>query len=402
MSLWGDDRGQSIQVGAILLFGVLIVIFASYQAFVVPSQNQQVEFNHNQRVQGDMIDLRNSILTTKTTGQDGYVTVGLGTEFPARLIALNPPAPSGSLYTTDLRPIVVEERGSGDDITTDVCPGGDIRTRFIEYSPNYAEFRDPGTVRYENSLLYKDFGNNDTVRLSSQQFVQGDTVQIIPLRRSFNRGGGGTIAVEPKAGRVDTSQREDINVTLPTRLPESRWEEALSGQVSPENVTVTEGPGGRNLTVALSGSFEVDCGPVGLGETPPSGERGGGTDEINPASPGDVALESASATGSSITLTFNNTAGTNNFTRGRINFYQSPGGNIPTTADVSLAGSGNVSATLEVEGNYEDFSPKIEIEGETTTDVVMDFDRNPSGNDWFVITWELETGESAIYFVRAG
>jgi hypothetical protein len=413
MDLRGDRRGQSIQIGAIILFGVLIITFATYQAFVVPNQNQQVEFNHNQRVQGDMVEVRNSILTTKTTGEDGYAAVELGTEFTPRLIALNPPSPSGSLYTTDLRPIVVTDRGTGNDITTDVCPGDDIQTRFIEYSPNYAEFRNPGTFRYENSLLYKDFGTNDTVRLSSQQFVQGDTVQIIPIRRSFNRGGSGTIAVEPKAGLVDTSQREDINVTIPTQLLESQWETVLSGEVAPENITVTEGPGGRNLTVVLSGNFQVDCGAVGLGESPPSGERsgdGGGGDGdstgINPAAPGDIRLQDESDEGNSeVALTFNNTGDSNNITEARISFYNAKN-QEPTRANLSEGqGASEPSTTLQIRDALEPLNQDIELTGRSTTDVTLDFSNpdkpnlNLNGEDWFVFEIKLETGERATYFV---
>jgi hypothetical protein len=395
------ERGQSVQVGAVVLFGVLVVVFAVYQAFVVPNQNQQVEFNHNQRVQGDMVEVRNAVLTTKTTGEDGYVTVELGTEFPPRLLALNPPPPTGALYTTDLRPIVVEKRATGTDVTTAVCPGTDVGTRFVEYSPDYAVFRNPGTVRYENSLVYTDFENDDAVRLSSQELVRGGTVQIIPLRRSFNRGGSGTIPVEPKAGLVDTSRRENVTVTLPTRLSERQWEDALAGEVPPGNVTVTDGPGGRNLTVALSGEYRIDCGPVGLGETPPSGPRGGGLDEINPAAPGDIRLQDATSSGSTVTLTFNNTGGTNNFTQGRINFYRSTGGSSgPSSAVVSAGGTDR--ATLDVQGEYETFAPKIELSGGDTTDVQFQFDASGGGQAWFVTTLELESGETALYFVPTG
>ncbi|MDZ7746206.1 MAG: hypothetical protein U5K28_06720 [Halobacteriales archaeon] len=51
----GDTRGQSVQVGVIILFAFAIIAFTSYQAVVVPQQNQQVEFDHNQEVQSDMV-----------------------------------------------------------------------------------------------------------------------------------------------------------------------------------------------------------------------------------------------------------------------------------------------------------------------------------------------------------
>ncbi|MFC7028748.1 hypothetical protein ACFQH8_17685 [Halomicroarcula sp. GCM10025710] len=63
MSLVGDERGQAIQIGAVLLFGVLIISFSTYQAFVVPDQNRGIEFSHNQEVQSQMQDLRNAVVS---------------------------------------------------------------------------------------------------------------------------------------------------------------------------------------------------------------------------------------------------------------------------------------------------------------------------------------------------
>jgi len=400
MSFRTDRRSQAIQIGAVLLFGVLIVLFATYQAVVVPGQNSEVEFNHNQRVQGDMVEVRNAILETKTTGDDGYATLELGTRFPPRLVALNPSPPSGSLTTTDLRPVVIQEDGT--DITTEVCPGSDIRTRFLEYDPSYAEYTGAGTLRFENSLLYHDFGDQ-TVLLTGQSLVQGDTVRIVPLRRSLGIAGTRTIAIEPVAGLVDTAQRENLTVTVPTQLSESAWEDALEGQLDPANVSVTTGAGGRNLTLSLDGAHRIDCGPVGLGEAPPSGERGGSVDEINPAAPGDIRLVDETRTGSSsVRLAFNNTAGTNNFTEGRINFYEGQGGNQPTLATIAATGE-PTSATLAVRGDFQTFDPDITLRGNgTVTTVELDFDQNPNPNDWFIITLQLETGERALYFVPVG
>ncbi|WP_302081329.1 hypothetical protein [Salinibaculum rarum] len=399
MDLTGDGRGQSIQIGAVLLFGVLIILFTTYQAFVVPNQNREVEFNHNQRVEGDMVELRNTILETKTTGEDGYATVELGTEFPARLLALNPSPPSGSLSTTEPRPIVIEQNGN--DITTDVCPGTDIQTRFIEYNPSYSVYDSAGTIRYENSLLYHQF-SDDSVLMTSQQLVQGDTIQITPLSGSLNKGGGDTVAIESKAGLLTSSQKNDLNVTIPTELSRDRWETALEGEVDPGNITVSNG----NLTLTLSGEYTVNCSPVGLGEAPQSGERGSDRDDITPANPGDIRLTDSSASGSTVTVTFNNTGATNNFTEARIDFYRNTGsgkGSKPTSADVYVDSTNNARrASLDIRGDYESFTPKIELQGGgSETDVVFEFDANGGGQSWFVVSFQLETGESALYIVPA-
>lgn len=398
MTLRDDRRSQAIQIGAVLLFGVLIVLFASYQAFVVPDQNRAIEFNHNERVQGDMVEVRNAILESKSSGADAYAEVELGTQFPPRLIARNPAPPSGSLSTTDSRPIVVEAGGT--DVTTEVCPGTDVQTRFLEYAPSYSAYRSAGTVRYEHSILYHDFGGQ-VVTLTGQRLVSGDTLQLVPLRRPYNTVGSRTVAVEPVPGQVDTSRRSDVDVVLPTNLSEAAWEEALAGEVDPANVNVSTGAGGQNVTLDLDGSYRIECGPVGLGETPPSGspdEESG--DGINPAAPGDVKLIDETRNNENFSLFFNNTAGTNNFTEGRLNFYDDQG-NGPTSATIQRAGESE-SATMVVGEDFEAFDPTITLPGDgTVSEVVLTFDKNVNPNDWFVITLRLESGERAVYFVPA-
>ena len=399
MELAGDERAQSIQIGAVLLFAVLIVLFSTYQAFIIPNQNRQVEFNHNQQVQRDMVEVRNTLLDTYSGGDDGYAEVTLGTTFPPRLLALNPPSASGSLSTTDPRPIIVEDR-SGTDITAEVCPGTSVETQFLEYTPSYSTYRGAGTLRYESSFLLHAFGS-ETVQLTGQTLVRGDRLQLIPLTRNVSSGGTQTVAVEPRAGVLDTSEREVGNVTLPTQTSEARWEQLLAGQVDPGNVTVTNGADGPNVTITLDEEFTIECGPVGLGESPTSGSRGGGDTEINPAAPGDVGLERASTSASVTTLEFNNTGGTNNITQARINYYQAKG-NGPDSATMQLPADSTARATLTVNDPFETLSPKIQLSGDgTTTSVELTWQSgNTNPNDWFILTIKLETGESGLYFVR--
>jgi len=389
MDLVGDERAQSIQIGAVLLFSALLISFSTYQAFIVPNQNREVEFNHNQQVQRDMVDVRNTLLETYTGGDNGYAEVTLGTTFPSRLFALNPPSPSGSLYTTDPQPILIED-STGTDVTTDACPGNTVETRFLVYQPSYAEYRNPGTIRYENSFLAQDFGSS-TVSLTGQTLVQGKTVQIVPLTRNISVGGTQTVALEPRAGLVDTSEYDDPTVTIPTDTSESTWERLLEDEVDPSRITVS----GGNLTLDLDGTYDIECGPVGLGQMPDSGARGSDTTEINPAAPGDIELQDESTSSSTTTLTFNNAGGTNNITEARINFYEGSGSN-PSSADISQGGTPR--GTLTVGDPFTVLSPKIRLDS-GPTDVALDWDKNPGGNEWFILTIKLETGETGLYFV---
>ena len=63
MSFRGDERGAAIQVGAVIMFGFVVVALASWQAQVVPQQNADVEYTHSQRVQDDMQDVRNGVVS---------------------------------------------------------------------------------------------------------------------------------------------------------------------------------------------------------------------------------------------------------------------------------------------------------------------------------------------------
>ena len=69
MGFWGDERGQPVQIGFILLFGILVLAFAGYQGHVVPDQNSEVEFQHSQDVTKDMQTFRVNLLNGAENGQ---------------------------------------------------------------------------------------------------------------------------------------------------------------------------------------------------------------------------------------------------------------------------------------------------------------------------------------------
>jgi len=388
MRLWDDERAQSIQVGAVLLFGALIVLFATYQAFIGPGQNQEAEFNHNQRVEGDMLDLRNAILgVAQTPGQAELATVELGTRFPPRLVALNPPPPSGTLTTTDPQPVRVN--ASGGDVTGEVCPGGTTRTQAIEYTPSYSEYEAAGTIRYENTLLYHAFREGN-VTLSGQQLVDGDRLSLVVLNGSLLRSTSRTVSVEPNAVRSRTTRVRDPTVTVPTALSNETWVELLDGEVDPGNVDAS----GGNLTLTLSGTYTLRCTPVGVGDSSVS-------EQTVPAEAGDVKLVSEGLNGSNVTGEFINTAGTTNLTEVRLNYYRPARNNNNPPSNVSVIASGNTSARVDINGPNETLDPRIALQGDdAVTNVVFQFENgtvNP--DDWFAVTFEFETGERRLFVV---
>ena len=401
MDIGSDERGQAIQVGAVLIFGFIVVLLSTYQAFVVPSQNQEIEFNHYQTAERDMVDLRSEILQAKTTGEDRYTTVQLGTEFPNRILARNPPDPSGSLRTTENRTIAVEAtvNGQSEDLAA-LFDRFEDSNRHIEYTPRYAEFYNSGTIRYENTVVYNDYGET-TLTLSNQRLLRDDTISLIPLHQKYQASGGQTAPIEPVPGILETREVEDPTVTLGTELSEDKWEDLLAEEIAandnldPADITVQNG----ELELDLQGTYELEYAPVGMDRAPFGGSRGGDILDINPAAPGDIELVKADWSQDTVTLTFKNTADeANSFSKGRIAFYDRAN---PSVNQVRVDGSNRAQNTpWSIPGSFQNLDPNVELPGNNTQQVEIVFDRNlnPS-QEWFVLEFRFETGETATYFV---
>lgn len=408
MQFGDDERAQAIQIGAVLLFGILIIFLSMYQAFVVPTQNEEIDFNHHLEVERDMVELRGEILQSKTTGEDRFATVRLGTEYPSRILFRNPPDPAGTLATTANRSIeVLDENGQELELVeTD-------ENRFIEFRPQYSMFTQAGPIRYENTVLYQQFpGINATI--TEQRLIRENRVSIIPLHREFQASGRQTVSVEPIPGVLEREEVADPTVRLGTGLSEDDWLEILEREITEnddlyaENVSVENGI----LELDLKGDFDIEYAPVGMDTAPRGGARGDDEFEINPAAPGDIRLASieSGAERSWVDLTFGNQADTNNFTEARIAFYQSDEGGpqTPEWANVT-EGHGNtgIETQLVFTETMRTLEERIELEGdEAETEVNLDFanegsdNPNLSSDSFFVLEFRLETGERATYFIQ--
>ena len=394
-----DTRGVSEVVGAVLLLGILILLLSTYQVSVVPNQNSATEFDHNQMVEDEMVDVRNAILEARSSGEDTYSSVTLGTRYQDRTLTVNPPPPTGTLQTVEQRNISVTEGGG--EMRADPLGLADrpLENQFIEYGPRYYEYGQAGTIRYENTVAYHDYGDA-TVLLTSQTLLRGDTVTLVPLEGEFRKNGIKRVAIEPRPGVLETVQVDDPNVTVPTELSEDEWRDLLGDELDPaDSLTVSNG----NLTLDLDGSYNVAYAPVGINRVPNEGERSGGAVEINPAAPGDIQLVGADWSGSTVELTFRNSADNTTFTNGRINFYTGTG-NIPSEAtDINVVGGTDNprGSNWQISDDFADLDPDIELEGDgATTSVDFVFDEGVNENqDFFIVTLTLKSGQQATYFV---
>ena len=260
-----DRRGQSVVIGTVILFGFLILALASYQAFVVPSQNSAAEFDHSQEIQSDMQELRASLLDVREAGAfHRSVRLSLGFRYDQRVIAVNPPPPEGALTTQNRGAIEWDnaEVAAESDAYTNTGPlFEDHETRLLTYRPNYREYRNPPRTTFEHSLLYNRFdGVNRTV--TDQRTVDGENrkLTLIAYSGDFDRQGLST-SLDPQTldgptpdVRIEADAGDSFNVTLPTHSP-SVWTNLIG------NTTETGEPNAAvvdNTTESVTIEFESD------------------------------------------------------------------------------------------------------------------------------------------------
>lgn len=259
MSFRAADRGQSIQIGAVLLFGVLVILLASYQAVVVPDQNRQVEAAHVDTVSQQMQELRNAIVSVPTTAAGQSITMTLGVEYPSRVVAVNPPAPTGavrSLGTGSERVnLTVANAVATDDEVDDHWTGRNrsFNTGAVAYRPGYNEYRNSPTIVYENSLLYHRFGSRDLTR-AGQRLVDGRELRLLTVNGSLDLAASDTVPVDLAAAsassrRVAVTNEPDENmvVDVATQYDADQWAAELreDGEFTDQGgyvVEVTESP----------------------------------------------------------------------------------------------------------------------------------------------------------------
>ena len=278
-----DRRGQSLQIGAILLFGMLVVSMSAYQATVVPDQNAAVEYRHSTQVQGEMLGVRNGVLRAAADGETHPASVALGTDYPRRTVFVNPPPASGTLRTVERGggEIVVANATAIDGETADFWTAGTDRrygSRALVYEPSYNR-RDSAPVSvYENTALVHRH-DGAVVNATGQRIVDGRRIDLVALQGSLSESGSRTAAVDPvgatgdaRTVTVESTAADPLTVRIPTGLPESEWRDLLAGELAADGrveslscsgadpcgtLTLTFDPGTYDLRVA-----RVDVGNV--------------------------------------------------------------------------------------------------------------------------------------------
>lgn len=231
---WDDTRAVSPLIGFILLFGFLILGLSLYQATIIPNDNTQTEFIHNQEVQNDLIDLRDA---THNSGLDTIsrsTSVSLGTYYKSRIITINPVSPVGTLSTVDPKKDISVEPNSNTESTT-----WNFSTQYIQYEPQYREYQDPPTTTIEHSLIYNTFESaNTNLTLSGQRMIEPDRLVIPIIEGDVSATDIDSVSFHVIYREQETvSISDNVTVTVPTRVPQL-WEDEVAAE-GIDNVTIS-------------------------------------------------------------------------------------------------------------------------------------------------------------------
>lgn len=369
-----DDRAVAPIIGFILLFGILTIAFAGYQAEQVPQQNAETEFQHYQDVQNDLIVVRNAISRAGQQNQSQFESVRLGTNYRKRTLALNPPDPTGTLRTSDSHSITIEE-GEIEGGRTPVA-ASPIPTRFLTYQNGYNEL-EVAPIQYDNSVLYlSDPDGDEAVVFEEQNLVRnnGDVV-LTALQNPFDRSATGRVTIElyPTASAPATPPDGTLTITIPTKLSADYWTDALAQTTLDEaNYNVLDAteayPGApevRGLELQVTAD-DLVFNTVGIGSAP-EGSDSPTTGIGNPPPPPppnnfDVTIDSTNSpvtSGDSVTVdaTIENTGGQS--TTQTIELDIEGQSNPVATQDVTLASDESTTVTLnwQTDNNDHNQSP---------------------------------------------
>ncbi|MFB6178822.1 MAG: hypothetical protein ABEI77_03745 [Halorientalis sp.] len=271
------ERGVSEVLGAVLIFGLVILLIAMIQLNAVPAANQRVEFEHNQRVQGDMQGAQELISRTAATGIEGTIKIEAGTGYPTRLFLFNPPRSTGNLDLVDSGQLTmshVTASGAAGDYLT----GADrsFTTEALRYRPHYNEYRNAPATIYENGVLYNQYENAESVVQQRGSLVSGRRISLVMLQGQLSTASSNSVplGVTPISGPARTVSVTDdgtpITLTIPTSLTAADWQSILSDELVANGGYVTAiRPGPRTGTISVEFkqgvTYDLRLAAIGIG-----------------------------------------------------------------------------------------------------------------------------------------
>ncbi|MBU2534954.1 MAG: hypothetical protein KKD83_02155 [Chloroflexi bacterium] len=252
VAFWKDESGVTVVLGALLMFVVVVSMYSMVQAYQVPIWNAEVEWEHFDTVNDDMMALKSDIEDAALLKAPKSSKIQMGMRYPNRMFLFNPgPGVPGALTSESVNVTV--------QYTLDV-PGNPTFTR--TYDSNRIAYQAWGIVDsprliYEHGLIIRDFGDA-ALSTTEQPLVEGDEIYIPLLMGgplSLSSMETETVTLRPLTETFSSAKVKSAQITLATDYPQV-WEDALAG-VATADTTVTVNQTAKTVVIASTATRQI-------------------------------------------------------------------------------------------------------------------------------------------------
>lgn len=245
-----DDRGVTVQIGAVLLFGILIIALATMQVTVVPDENEATEFQHSLDVQESIGELRNALLAAGRSGDPAATSVPLGTTYEQRTFFVNPPPARGTIRTvgtgeTWANVSLTNARADSPYPNANAYWNGTTRTYdtgSIVYTPSYTRYQDAPTTVYEHSLVANVYSENRTLERTGQTLIRGTRINLLTINGTLSQNGvtSESIDARPLSAYTNTvsvrsTASDPLWINITSRLTADTWQNRVLAEQTTSN-----------------------------------------------------------------------------------------------------------------------------------------------------------------------
>jgi hypothetical protein len=225
-SLWQEERGVSVVIGAMLMLLVVAGMWGTIQAFLVPDWNKDVEYEHLNIVHDDMITFKSDVEDVALSGEPKSSDFHMGVRYPNRMFLANPGTGVAGSLTSDNVSVSI--------VYTIDAPGDPVITQ--NYNSNRISYEVQGTIDrprlvYEHGLIIRDYGS-EYATTDEQSLIIGDDIYLPVLIGNLAASSSmetESIAIKPLTQSPGSSKIKSVVVTMDTLYPEV-WEQLLAGK----------------------------------------------------------------------------------------------------------------------------------------------------------------------------
>jgi len=235
MRFWREKKGVSVVLGTILMFVIMVGLYASIQATQVPLWNLRIDAQSFETTYGDMLFLKSDIKNVALLKQPKATVIRMGALYPDRMIFINPKQGVYTSMTKEDATVTVEytvEWSTGSATYTEYYPSS--RLIFDVLSP------EGGSLIYEHGLIIRSFPNG-SVSTDPQELIVDEELSVPVLDASLlspmSSMRSESFSIKPYAGSLTKLNITSVTITLPTDYPRV-WADRLEG-LGTDRMTIT-------------------------------------------------------------------------------------------------------------------------------------------------------------------